>query len=223
MTKRLCSAKEAIEFMGCSRTSFYRWVKNGQIKPRLIAKSKVPVYRWDELEQFKKDHADVATAANKYAAHQIGTLTAGEKLSSLDKVRAAEVRILEDCNHIFEKYPLDPAKGEDYNQAQMRKQMLAMAEHQRLIVRFFALLESDSEQNRLKTMEGLVKYLVPLISQQKVTHSPSSQWEELVSKMESIRDEIRDVAQGSKETGEEKDFSPEFMEVLQVTELARVQ
>ncbi len=215
------SGKEAIAMLECSRTSFYRWTASRQIEPRLIAKSKNPVYLKSEIEAFKRNHADVAKRANKYAIHMGGNATEGEKRTSLEKVKDAEARILQECAHIFEKYPLDPIKGDDYNQAQMRKQMLAMAEHQRLIVRFFALLDSDSEQNRLKTMEGLVKYLVPLISQQKVTHSPSSQWTDLVQKMEAIRQEIREAAD-PKRNKEAADFSPEFLEILQVTELQEI-
>ena len=219
--KRTCTATEAIELLGCSRTSFFRWVKAGQIKPRTVARSKHPVYVSTEILEFKKAHHDTALKANKYLNPE--SRTGGEKETSLDKVKAAEERILKECNHIFEQFPLDPAKGEDYNQAQIRKQMLALAEQERLIVRFFALLESDSEQNRLKTMESIVKYLVPLISQQKITHSPSSQWAELVTKMESIRDEIRGASRGGGEASPAKpgEYSNEFLEILQVTEMQR--
>src|SRR5262245_33422364 len=94
---------------------------------------------------------------------------------------------------MFEAMGIDPSMGEREAEALLRKQIMLLAQRNKVVQRIFALLDSPSEQTQLKALQMVREIVLP--ARKEVTHSADETWKETIQQMEDLRDSVkRDIA-----------------------------
>lgn len=213
----LLLATDAARYMGVSRTAFYRYIRQKELKSHEIGGHKrYRVADLDKLVAQKRGTQQEALPGER------GRLTKEQAEAEkalmnheLDQLVQADIEELK-------KFNIDLTAPEEKNQENIRKALMYLMWKYNMIPHYFALTRQESIPGRMKIMGDLFDRVLPKQSNNKTQVTPSTAMETLVEEMNTITSRIEKLANGQPRVvieGEYKEVESEFCPPLEIEDL----